>query len=401
MMILLTYLPSFVRTVFRGMPGVWKSRHQLMLCWLILMQAVFPGRKSLKELSRWTPSWVPEWRFRRLLKAGYWSIHLILDFFASEVIKTFPAPEDRVIYVFGDGSQKNKTGKKNPVAQKGRKSKWHPYFFGIRFVILTVGWDVYRIPVSFQIILPKTHPDYKTENALFREMVQRFDPPLWAKQGIVGGDAAYGSKENMKMVQKRDHQDKNRSWRFVFGMARTWKTQQDKSLKDFVTHLPRKFYKRTWVPKLTDEKRRKTFWIYGKSMCLNHIGDVMVVLSKKGRNVGPKKTKLIVTNLTGVTPRDVICIYQKRWSVELLIWELKSGLGLEQHQVTKKQDRIEKSFGIAIVAYLFLLRVGKKEIKLGKPWSIFQLQHSFRLKVFTRQVEHNMELRMDKLRKSA
>lgn len=401
MMILLTHLPAFVRAGFRGMPGVWKSRHQLMFCWLILMHAVFPGRKNLKELSRWTPSFVTEWRFRRLLKAGYWSIHVILDFFANEVIKTFPAPEDGVIYAFGDSSHKDKRGKKNPAAQKGRKSNYHPYFFGIRFVILMVGWDVYRIPVDFRLILPKTHPDYKTENALFRDMVQSFEPPAWAHRVIVGGDAAYGSKENMQMVQKRDQLDKNRSWRFVFGIARTWKTPQDKSLKDFVTHLPRKFYKRTWIPKLAQENRRKTFWIYGKTMCLNHIGEVMVVLSRKRPNASPKKTKLIVTNLTGVTARDVICIYQKRWSVELLMWELKSGLGLGQHQVTKKEDRIEKSFGIAIVAYLFLLRVCGKQIQPTKPWSIFNLQHHFRLKVFTHQVEHNMILKVNRLARAA
>ena len=264
-----------------------------------------------------------------------------------------------------------------------------------------VGWDVYRIPVDFRIIFPKAHPEYKTENALFREMVQKFNPPLWAKRVIVGGDAAYSSKENMQMVQQRDQQESNRSWRFVFGIARTWKTPQDKSLKDFVTYLPKKFYKRTWIPKLAQEKRRKTFWIYGKSMCLNHIGEVMVVLSRKGRNVGPKRTKLIVTNLTDVTARDVICIYQKRWSVELIMWELKSGLGLGQHQVTRKENRIEKSFGIAIVAYLFLLRVCGKQIQPGKPWSIFDLQHQLRLKVFTRQVEHNMELRMLSLSKAA
>ena len=110
-MIFLTCLPRFVRTMFRGMPGVWKSRHQLVLCWLIFMQAVFPGRKTLKELSRWSPSWIPEWRFRRLLKAGYWSIHVLLEWFAQEAMKTLPVPEDRVVYVFGDGSQKDKRGK--------------------------------------------------------------------------------------------------------------------------------------------------------------------------------------------------------------------------------------------------------------------------------------------------
>ena len=69
-MVVLTHLPVFVRALFRSMPGVWKSRHGLMLCWLILLQAIYPGRKTLKELSRWTPSFICEWRFRRLLKAG-------------------------------------------------------------------------------------------------------------------------------------------------------------------------------------------------------------------------------------------------------------------------------------------------------------------------------------------
>jgi hypothetical protein len=42
-MIKLTYLPLFITTIFRGMPGVWKSQHRLLLCWLIVMQAVYPG----------------------------------------------------------------------------------------------------------------------------------------------------------------------------------------------------------------------------------------------------------------------------------------------------------------------------------------------------------------------
>ena len=39
-MIALTYLPLFVTTVFYGMPGVWKGRHRLLLCWLMVMQAI-------------------------------------------------------------------------------------------------------------------------------------------------------------------------------------------------------------------------------------------------------------------------------------------------------------------------------------------------------------------------
>jgi IS4 transposase len=124
-----------------------------------------------------------------------------------------------------------------------------------------------------------------------------------------------------------------------------------------------------------------------------------MVLSKKGRNVGPKNTKTLVTNLPGVTARQVINIYQRRWPIEIVFKELKSGLGLGQNQVTKEEHRVENSLGIAIIAYLFLLRACKKEIKQGEPWSIFKLQNTFRLRLFTNQVKHTTRLEMKRLGK--
>jgi hypothetical protein len=61
--------------------------------------------------------------------------------------------------------------------------------------------------LGFWLILPKRHTDYHSENILFREMVSEFVPPSWAKWVIVGGDVAYGSKTNMRMVRDRDKID--------------------------------------------------------------------------------------------------------------------------------------------------------------------------------------------------
>jgi hypothetical protein len=93
--------------------------------------------------------------------------------------------------------------------------------------------------------------------------------------------------------------------------------------------------------------------------------------------VGPKNTKPLVTNLLELTARPVIDIYQRRWAREILFKELKSGLGLGEHQVTKTLPRLEKSLGIALIASLLLLRARKDDIKTGKPWSIFQLKANF------------------------
>ena len=400
-MVKVTYLPLFVTLLFRGMPGMWKNRHRLMLCWLVVMHALFPGRKTLAELARWTPAQVTAWRWRRLLKASYWAVHLRIAWWFQEAMQTLPAPADGIVYLVGDGSDKSKRGKKNPLAQKGRKSQHKPWFFGSRFALLIVNWGTYRLPAAFRLIGPKSHPEYQKENELFREMVAQFNPPWWAKVVVVEGDAAYGSQENMKMVMQRDSDDAQRQWGYVFAMARTWKTVEDKAIKDFVTHLPRKPYKRTWVPRLPGSPGRKTFWIYSKPLCLRHIGEVTVVLSKKGRNVGPKNTKILVTHLAELLPRDVVFAYQRRWPIEQINRELKSDLGMGAHHVSGEVDRIENSFGIAVMAYLFLIRACHQEMVPGRSWSISQLQHAFRLRVITNQIGHNVKTELARTRKAA
>jgi hypothetical protein len=400
-MITVTYLPLFVTILFRGMPGIWKSRHRLILGWLVCMQALYPGQKTLEELARWTPAQVTVWRFRRLLKASYWNVHVLVEWWVQEALNTLPPPKDGTLYLVGDGSVKPKRGTQNPLAQKGRKSEHQPWFFGIRFALLIANWDVYRLPVAFRLIRPKSHPEYRTENALFREMVGSFVPPTWAKRIIVEGDAAYGSQENMQMVLKRDADDPARRWGFVFAMARTWKTVEDKAIKDLVTHLPRKYYQRIRVPRLPGATGCKTFWVYSTRLCLRHIGDVTVVLSKRGRNVGPKHTKILVTNLDEWIPRQVVGAYQRRWPVEQINRELKTDLGLGAHQVSGEEGRIEKSFGIAVLAYLLLIRACHQEILPGQAWSLAQLQHALRLRMLTKQVEHNVRTRLAKARKVA
>jgi hypothetical protein len=401
MMLAFTYLPGFVTLVFRGMPIVWRGRHRLVLCWLVFMQAVSPGRKTLEEMARWTPAAITAWRFGRVLKATYWNVHLLVSWLAQELLTTLPPPATGILYLFGDGSHAAKRGAKNPVAQQGRISQKHAWFFGLRFVLLMAAWDGYRVPVGFRLILPKRHTAYHRENALFREMGGEFGPPSWAKLVIVGGDAAYGSKANMGMVQDRDKADTARRWRFVFAITRTWKTVEEKTLKNLVTHVPRQYDQRTQGPRETAGTGRRTFWTYHTRVCLRHVGDVTLGLSKKGRNVGPHNTQLLVTNLAELRPRQVVSIDQKRWAVARLNWELQSGLGLGEHQVSGDTNRSEKSVGIAVLAYVFVLRVCPHEIVPGKPWSIVQLQHTLRVRVMTNQVEQRVKITMGKLHKAA
>jgi hypothetical protein len=109
-MIAVTYLPLFVKLVFRGMPGLWKSRHRFILCWLVFMQALYPGRKTLEELACWSPAQVTVWRFRRVLTASYWNVHLLVAWWAQAAFTTLPPPSNGILYLVGDGSHADKRG---------------------------------------------------------------------------------------------------------------------------------------------------------------------------------------------------------------------------------------------------------------------------------------------------
>jgi len=87
--------------------------------------------------------------------------------------------------------------------------------------------------------------------------------------------------------------------------------------------------------------------------------------------------------------------------VEQINRELKTDLGLGEPPVSGQEGRIEKSFGIAVLAYLLLIRACHQEIRPGRSWSVSQLQHAFRLRVSTNQVEHNVKTRLQKVRKVA
>jgi hypothetical protein len=109
----------------------------------------------------------------------------------------------------------NPSGGQKSLGPEGPQSEHQPWFFGMRFALLIATWDNYRLPGAFRLIRVKTQPEYQTEHAVFRAMVGRCVPPAWAKRGIVAGDAAYGSPDNMQRARERDADDSARRWGVV------------------------------------------------------------------------------------------------------------------------------------------------------------------------------------------
>ena len=103
--------------------------------------------------------------------------------------------------------------------------------------------------------------------------------------------------------------------------------------------------------------------------------------SKRGRNRGLKQTKMPVTELDEGSPRQVVRAYQHRGPGERIKRERKSAWGWGAHQVRGEEGRIAQSLGIAIVAYVLLIRACHQESLPETSWSLAPLQHTLRLRI--------------------
>lgn len=366
-MIRMTRLPEEVTRLLTPLKPYFSYRHYLVFCWLLVAHVICFGKATVQGLARYTPTHIAAWHLRRLLAAGRWQWARVLEWLVSEALAAFPPPKDGVLYLVVDSTLKGKRSKQNPLAKKGRLNEYAPFTFGLHVVILIAQWDVYRIPLAFRLVKPKESPGYQSENALFREMLGAVILPAWCKKVVVVADAAYPSRANLQAIQAR-------GWFFVIAFPRTWKLANGQYLRDVVTHLPLHHYHQVRVPLVVPTPRRRVFWTFAKQAQLAHVGDVTVVLSRRRRNDSPKHTKLLVTNLPQATAHLTVALYLRRWPVELCIKELKSVVGLGQHQVTKEAARVERSVAVAVMAYLLLLRLRAKQIKPGSSWSAFTLK---------------------------
>lgn len=357
-------IPHSIRTRLETLRSGFRHDHHLVFCWLLVIQMVYPGRSSLKELSRWIP--VPYFQLTRLLSARYWNTSELWSWFVRRLLALVPAPLNRVCFLSIDLVEIDKRSRLNPFAKRSKKQSDGPWVFGLHLLVFCLNWDVWRIPVAFRLVRAKSDPAYVKDNVLVRQILPEIPWPDWVRTKIVLADSAFAAIDTFQLLKRL-------GWFYVFACAKTWNLSDGTHVKAHLGKLQKVQFKKTWIPRLTNPRKRRIFYVRKERHVLKHLGEVTMVFSKLGRNVGLKATRLLVTNLPEpLTAHDVLLIYQRRWMIEVLFKELKSGLGIGQHQVTKEPGRVERSVSLCLMAYLFLMRWHLEvEGSTGKAWSLF------------------------------
>jgi len=354
-----------------------QGQHFRVWRWLLVTLLLVDGSARLKHLTCRMPASLRYWTVRRMVNAGYWNASAALDELVVATFFALPPPADGTIYLIADKTIRQKSGKKQPLAHKTRMNKFERFVFGHEILLLVAQWGRLRVPISCEVLDPKRK---RQQNILFRQMLRRFRPPAWCRRVVVLADAGFASRPNLRLIQRLE-------WSFVFAFARTWKLEDGTHLRDLVTYLPKLRYRR--IASYTPDQRRRDYWVFVRRARLKTVGDVTVILSKRRRNEGPKKVKLIVTNLETKRASEVLNAYARRWAVEVTFKELKSGLHWGQMQVTKEKERVKRAMLLPVMAYVLLLRLYGRELKPDQGFTIFQLKRRFCEEVWQEQLDRS------------
>ena len=353
-----------------------QGRHFMLFCWVLMTLLVESNKGTMKELSRLMPERIKYWALLRMVKSGYWDEGALISDIGADVLRSLPPPADGVLHLIGDATVKGKRGKKHPLGHKTRMNEYAHFCFGFEMVLLIASWDHYRIPVAISVMDPHRKGQ---QNIIFRKMLRKFVLPGWACEVVVEADAGFAANKTLEVVNRK-------GYGFVFAMPRTRKFTDGKHLKDLVNHLPKSCYRRMKTSK--PDGRRRDYWVYEKSASLKGIGDVTVILSKERRNSGPKKVKIIVTNLRQTSANQVLNYYARRWGIEVTFKELKGGLHLGRMQVTKEKRRVQKTVALSVLAYLLVLRLHGAGAHNAREVSLFRLKQLFTADLYHESAIH-------------
>jgi hypothetical protein len=369
-----------------------QGQHFRIFCWVLVTLIMMQGSATLKALTRLMPCSLRYWAVLRMVRAGYWDAAALIEQLADTVLYCLPPPADGLLHRTADTTLNEKTGAQQPLARKTRTNQYAPYLFGQSLVLLIAQWGRLRVPVAAALIDPQIKGH---QNLLFRQMLEKFVPPNWAVALVVEADAGYAAKPTLKLIAEK-------GYGYVFGLARTWKLADGTHVSNITRHTPKSCYQR--FASYKPDGRRKDYWVFRRQARVQHLGDVTLLLSKSRRNDGPQRIKLLVTNLSEATTGTLLSYYHRRWGVEVVFKELKSGLHLGQMQVTKQAQRVKHALLLPVLAYLLLLRLYGAELEAERGCPIWQLKQRFIEEVYQEQhdrSEQKWRKKLDELRAAA
>jgi hypothetical protein len=266
-----------------------------------------------------------------------------LGFYAMKLIALLRHAQE-VLYVVIDDSKTAKRGKHVQAAFRLFDHTTQRFLWGHQFVCVTLLYRGMAIPYAIELYRSKA--DCQTRHLPFRKLTQIAEdligglPDFGVKRVYVLADTYYASKQII-------HTARAKGFHFVSFLKSNRRLRiggRSTSVSKFLKRSFRSTRKR-WIS--LGNARYATV----KQECfLPGVGDVSVVFSqKKGR-----RTVLpLFTTDRSLATNEIIAIYRKRWSIEVLFKQTKQYLGLTAYH-HRDEHAVRTHLQLVFLAYALL-----------------------------------------------
>jgi SRSO17 transposase len=357
--VIIRHLPSFLQCFFKPFRGRL-SKPQFSHLWsLVLALAVNTRAAKLLHLSAATPKSGHRTSAGSFLSHSDWDAPALVEQAARSVLTRMnPRPGEVACLILDD----------NRIAKRGREMGWiskiwdHKQQRFVRGHIVLFAAVLFRgvvLPWRLDLWKPKGHagpPRYRKLTDMAAAMIQAFGVPAGVKVRVLF-DAFYLCPQVVRACQSRQFTffsvaARNRSFVSDQGSSSSSSSSKRKA-RPIGTLMPGLIrYRGRYARMRRSRGKLATLRIACVDGRLSRIGRVRMIVSKRPR--GPwKKCIAIVTDETGLRPRQVIAIYEMRWNIEVLFKELHQDLGLGDYQMLAK-DGIVHHLHVCSLAHLML-----------------------------------------------
>lgn len=356
---IISRLPSFLQCFFRSFRKKLSDDQFRHLWGFVLGLVVNLRAAKLVHLANTAPAAAGHrTRHGAFCAGGNWDAAALLHDAALDLLNGMKPQAGETLYLLLDDNRIAKRGRKMDGVSKIWDHKQQRFVRGHIVLTCAICFRGIVLPWRIDLWKPKGHhgpPRYRKLTDMAAQMIRDFAAAPAGVKVRVLFDAFYLCPTLTKACVSRGF--------FFFSVAqrsRNFTTANGKKRKiaRLMPGLIRHQGKTVHMKR--SRGKHATLRIAAVDGQLSRIGRVRMVMSKRPR--GPwKKTIAIVTNETGLRPRQIVAIYEMRWLIEVLFKELHQDLGLGDYQMLHR-DGILRHLHLCCLAHLLLTHHAVKGI---------------------------------------
>jgi SRSO17 transposase len=321
-------VPPSLDQFFRPLKGHFHWDHCTYFRLLVLAIAVMWGRRNVANLYRYLEVEHHRTRFNNFFLVERWDPEAALRQKAQAMLRSLHPGKGETIYLIIDDSKHAKRGKAMDAIAKMKDPTTDAYIRGHQYVCAILVYRDHVIPFGIRLYVKQAQcpsvgvPFHKTTE-LAAQLIRECTPPAGVKV-VVLFDAYYLCPTVVKACRAQH-----------FHFASTLKSNRSLFKQGWKLHAGR--YGRNLF------RRRRTDTLdlakpYGPVryrfvdagwLGVSKLGPLHVVFSRKGT---AKKILGLVTDAPQLSAADVIRTYDKRWTIEQWLKDVKQWLGLGHYQ---------------------------------------------------------------------